>query len=206
MSISVVITTYGTDHWKDLAWSRAFPSVADQITDEDEILVEHYPDLSIGPARNKAAAKAEKNWLLFLDADDELAPGYLQAMREATFLASGTNLYQPAVQWVRRGVRRKPYLIAPKDLREDNYLVIGTLVSRSLFKHAGGFSDYPHGFEDWSLWAKCWRAGAQVIPVPTAIYIAHVNPNSAHKTRWRDRREQVATHLRVRAELFPEHA
>ena len=54
--------------------------------------------------------------------------------------------------------------------------MVGTLVSRDLFLEVGGFEDYPHGFEDWSLWAKCWKAGAKIIQVRRAVYIAHVDP------------------------------
>ncbi len=80
--------------------------------------------------------------------------------------------------------------------------MIGTLIQRELFLEIGGFPEYPHGFEDWAVWAKAWKAGAKIVKVPDAIYRAHVNPHSKHKTAWRDRKTQVETHNRVRAELF----
>ena len=163
--------------------------------------------MPIGPARNAAAAEAAGDWLLFLDADDELLPGYLDHMQAAIDVNPSTLLlFQPAVQWVKRGRPHKPYIIAPKDLRSDNYLVIGTVIHNRLFFAAGGFEDYPHGFEDWSLWAKAWKVGATVVPVPGAVYRAHVDPTSKHKQGWRNRKQQVATHLRVQRELFPETA
>ena len=67
----------------------------------------------------------------------------------------------------------------------------------------GGFSDYPHGFEDWSLWAKCWKAGAQIVQVRQAIYYAYVNPLSKMRLAWRDRTQQAATHERIQRELWP---
>lgn len=201
--ISVVITTYGDTLWRDMAWSRAYPSTQEQGA--YEVIVHHEPDLQIGPARNRAAAKATGEWLCFLDADDELEDEYVAEMTNAICSMERPEpaLLQPAVRYVRKGRAPAPVLLPIKDLSVDNFLVIGTVLRRKLFQDVGGFNDYPHGFEDWSLWAKCWKAGAAVWPVPNAIYRAHINPQSKHRQMWRDRRVQVETHLRVQAELFP---
>lgn len=203
--ISIIIPTYGDDAWRDMAWSRAYPSCVEQGA--FEIIVHHEPDLTIGPARNAAAELASGDYLLFLDADDELETGYVEAMREAVDRNDYPRkmLFQPAVRYLRKGGQMvNPIMIPTKDLSHDNYLVIGTLVHHWMFEQVGGFSDYPHGFEDWSCWAKCWKAGAKITPVPKAIYNAYINPQSQHRQMWRDKKTQVATHLRVQAELFPE--
>lgn len=205
MSISVCISTYGEDSWKDLAQSRARPSVEDQ---DCEIIVAHDTHGTIASVRNFAAEQATGVWLCFLDADDELAPGFLTAIRKAVTEGArvgGKVLLTPAVAYVINGKKQKPrFLDRGIPLSEDNFLIVGTLVQRELFMAVGGFSDYPHGFEDWSLWAKCWKAGAEVVQVPRAVYVAYVNHNSKHRVGWRDRKWQVATHERVRRELFPE--
>ena len=86
-------------------------------------------------------------------------------------------------------------------LRDDNWMVVGTMIHRDLFWKVGGFDDYPHGFEDWALWSKCFRVGAQIVKVPDAVYRYWHNPQSKHKQGWRDRRWQVETHMRVKREL-----
>lgn len=208
MNISVVISTYGDESWYQLAIDRAYPSALDQGA--YEIVVGHDDEASIAQVRNTLAEKTSGDWLCFLDADDELAPRYLWAMQRA--LEQGRRgwgepppLLTPAVQYVQpRGRKQPPRFWPMGDLRQDNFLVIGTLVSRDLFMQVGGFEDYPHGFEDWSLWAKCWKAGAEIVQVKRAIYVAHVNPDSKHREGWRDRKWQVETHKRVQGELFPE--
>lgn len=203
-SISVVITTYGASEWETMAWERAYPSVVNQIQEQDEIIIRHHPNLSIGPARNATAKAATGDFLIHLDADDQLADGYLDAMRHACSGEQHTvTLFQPAVSYIRKGWAAPPFVRPANDLRVDNYLVIGTMLKRTLFGEIGGFEDYRHGFEDWSLWAKAWKAGAYVVPVPQAVYRAFINPKSEHRTMWRNRREQVAMHLRVQDELFP---
>jgi glycosyltransferase involved in cell wall biosynthesis len=196
MRVSVIIATYGDRWWEELALERAFPSAHDQGA--HEIIVGHDTHLTIGPVRNVLAEKATGDWLCFLDADDELAPGYLDAMAAV----GGENvLLTPAVSKVRKGRRSHPTFYPEVPLWQANWLIVGTLLRRDLFKAVGGFNDEPHGFEDWTLWAKCAKAGARVVKVPKAVYIQHVNPQSKHRLGWRDRRWQVETHQRVEREL-----
>lgn len=207
MNVTVIVATYGDLEWMRLGESRALPSVSGQGA--IEILSLHDADSSIAQVRNKAAESATGDWLCFLDADDELGPGYLEAMRRALEQGRGAYgevplLLTPAVSYVHKGRPRPPMFHPEGDFRNDNFIVVGTLVQRELFLQVGGFGDYPHGFEDWSLWAKCWKAGAKVVRVRKAIYRAHVNPKSKHRQGWRDRKWQVEMHNKIRAELFPE--
>lgn len=203
MNVSIVIATYGEDHWRQLALDRAFPSAKNQGA--HEILVGHDTDLTIGPVRNALAAKATGDWLCFLDADDELDVGYLAAMDSmnsgTTFYEGKHVLYTPAVMKVNKKRRTPPSFYPEVNLWQGNWLVIGTLIERDLFTRIGGFNDEPHGFEDWSCWSKATKAGAEVVKVPNAIYIQHINPHSKHRAAWRDHRWQVETHQRVEAEL-----
>lgn len=198
MNISVLIATYGSEEWRELAWSRAYPSAASQTED---VHCFHDPEGTISSARNELAASAKGDWLCFLDADDELALGFLEAIarvnRGTTFYEGKHILYTPAVN--RPGVF---YREGP--IEETNWLVVGTLVQRDLFQRVGGFPDYPHGFEDWALWVRCVQAGARIVKVPDAVYIRHPNPDSQKDALWRDAPWQVATHKRIFAELFPE--
>jgi len=201
MRVSICIATYGSSEWEELAWSRAYPSCKSQ--NPHEVLVFHDPDGSIASVRNEVGNTARGDWLLYCDADDELAPGYLGAMERAAERAGdGPVLLTPAVQLIRKGRPGEPFFFDRGiSLRDDNWLVVGTLLRRELFLEVGGFEDYAHGFEDFSLWSKCFRVGATVVKVPDAIYRYHVNPNSKHKVGWRDHKWQVATHQRVVAEL-----
>ena len=205
MKVSVLIATYGENVWQEMAELRAYPSAMSQGAEEVSLF--HDPEGTIASVRNELGRQAKSDWLCFLDADDELAPGYLDAMKRAheRDRGDGPLLLTPAVSYVRKG-RPSPPKFNDRGipLSDDNWLVVGTLIEKSLFMEIGGFSDYPHGFEDWSLWAKAWRAGARIVKVKDAVYLAHVNPQSKHRQGWRDRKWQAHTHQRVRKELFPE--
>jgi glycosyltransferase involved in cell wall biosynthesis len=189
MNVSVLIATYGSEEWKDLAWSRAYPSAIEQTEDVASF---HDPDGTIASVRNEMARTASGDWLLFLDADDELAPGYLDAMR-ASYEQEGTDgvplLLTPAVSYIRKQKPERPKFW-PGNLetfRTGNWLVIGTLVRRDFFWEVGGFKDFAHGLEDWNFWARCIRAGAKVRKVPQAVYLAHWNDESKHQKLARNR-------------------
>ncbi len=201
MSISVCVATYGDDKWETLASERAVPSVYGQNA---TIIALHQSEGTIASSRNACAAHhGSKEWLLFLDADDEIAPGYITAMEKAIAAhPDERTLFTPAVQVVRQGrAPGPPHFFKEVPLRQANWLVIGTVVHRDLFWEVGGFPEYVHGLEDFALWSKCVRAGAEIVKVPGAVYRYHANPNSMHRMLWRDKKKQRSEHFRVIAEL-----
>lgn len=201
MTISVIVATYGDTQWAELATERAFPSALGQVA--HEVIFHHEEDGTVATSRNAAAEQASGEHLIYVDADDELAPGYVGAMKRALEQNPGGRvLLTPAVSTVRQGgAASTPSFFREVPLRQANWLVIGTLIHRDLFREVGGFPEYPHGFEDWALWSKAVRVGATIVKVPDAVYRYWANPNSAHRVGWRDRKTQVATHQRVAAEL-----
>lgn len=183
MTIAVLIGTYGEDSWRDLALARALPSALSQGA--DEVLDRHEKEGTISSVRNALAEDAESDWLCFLDADDELDPGYLAAMeRETNRRDMRWRLLVPAVSYVHRageyGLAEIPNGGGRRPLVDINHAVIGTLVPRRLFLAVGGFRDLP-ALEDWDLWLRCEEAGAKLVPVPDAVYRAWMRPDSRNK-------------------------
>lgn len=181
MSVSVVIATFGGIEWRDLAIERALPSIEAQSQDVTEVRLVH--GRSLNDARNAGALAASGDWLCFVDADDELEAGYMQAMagvltdeRHWSGQLTPPRLLVPAVRYL--DVRGRP-LGEPsipnadpvRSLVEVNRAVIGTLIPRELFIDLGGFGTEPI-YEDWSLWLRAVRAGATVVHAPSAVYRA----------------------------------
>lgn len=177
MDVSVVIGTFGSDEWIETA-QRAAASAESQ----GPVIQAH--GATLAQARNIGAAQAKTEWLCFLDADDELAPGYFDAMERGS-----ADLRAPAVSYVRGGPRRAPYVprvaghthaCVAECLREGNWLVVGTLIRRASFCEVGGFREWAV-YEDWDLFLRCWLVGATVEAIPEAIYVAHVRPDSRNR-------------------------
>lgn len=187
LEVAVVVATFGEERWAQMARTVAAPSA--ELEAPAELVLEHGSTLA--EARNAGARRSSAPWLLFLDASDELEPGYLDAMAEA----SG-ELRAPAVRYVVAGA---PELAAPvtferRDMSRLNPCAIGTLVPRELFERAGGFWT-ERAWEDWSLFRRCWLLGARIEHVPAAVYRAHVDPAGRNSTVARP--EQLSREIRT---------
>lgn len=207
MTISILIPTCGDRAWSDLAHRRALPTASNQ--NAHEVLVSHASELNLAEARNAAAVKATGDWLCFLDADDELGPGYVAAMKRAMLDYRPWALFVPAVQYIdvlreveiaegETGLITKSdppcVLNTGKPLYEINRAVIGTLVPRELFLAVGGFRGDLTIYEDWELWLRCERAGAELIDVREAIYRAYRRKGSRNERS----PEAVKTYQQIR--------
>lgn len=176
---TVIVATFG-----DESWQRRAEMAAETASEADEVILCHHKALHL--ARNKGAERARGEWLVFLDADDELTPGYFDAMSESL-----GDLRSPAVQYVRDGIEEPPVLLQPKPIQQGNWMVIGTAVRRNLFNRAGGFHAWEL-YEDWDLWWRCMRLGALNTQVPRAVYRAHMSAGSRNEPSLRTKRAMLA--------------
>ena len=178
-NVSIVVGTFGDDRWSELARARAIPSADAQHPLE----VIHVHGSTLADARNRGAEQASGAWLVFLDADDELAPGYLSAIADC---AAGRDrrapaVFAPAAQYVDGDTEADPVTFEDRHPNRLNPCVIGTAVSRELFYDVGGF--WPErAWEDWSLFRRCWLAGAKIVHVPAAVYRVHASPDGRNST------------------------
>lgn len=169
-----VVVPYTGEPWRTWAHERAIPSA--EALGVPVVIGE---GSTVAEARNNGLAQVGTEWVIHLDADDELAPGYVDAM------ATGSaDLRAPAVTYIQLGGRRASVPLVPEVwghkrfhdqclgecLPEGNWLVVGALVRTELVR-AVGWQEWPI-FEDWALWLAMWRAGATVEAVPAAIYRA----------------------------------
>lgn len=177
MTVSILLGTYGHTRWSHQARMKAFPSTIGQRA--HEVLMRHEVEGTVASVRNALAEQATGDWLCFLDADDQLAPDYLFWMAQ---YAQANCLLVPAVQFVSHGKLSGVTQIpnggdepgAAERMIDVNCAVIGTLVPRKLFLEVGGFDEEPI-YEDWALWLRCMIAGAKLVQVPGAVYIANQN-------------------------------
>lgn len=197
--VTVVVATFGTDDWAELAQHRAIPSA------ERQAPTIHVHGETLAESRNRGLADVETEWVVHLDADDELTPGYIDR------LAAGTaDVRAPAVQYVKAGRARLPTVprVWAHDhdcqatcLEHGNYIVIGAMARAQLLRDIGGWRGFDWS-EDWDLWLRCHLAGASIETIPQAVYRAHVNPRS--RNRGPDQAFKLAVHEAIYAANFPD--
>ena len=185
MTFSIIIATHGEDRWAKLAHERALPSALMQ--DAHEVLVGHDYEGTRADVRNALSEKATGEWLITLDADDELDEGYVTAMARA---AQPRSLLTPRVSHVKKGIGGVARFMPEVDLEKGNWMVVGTAVPRDLFLEVGGWRTFTgsgvlNQWDDWDLWIRCVQAGAEIVKVDDAVYVAHVGV-SPHYQRTRE--------------------
>lgn len=193
--VTIAVATYGDQSWQRLAHRRAIPSA-----DAQGVPVVYAHESTLHDARNGALAKVRTEWVVFLDADDELAPGYIEALGEGN-----ADVRAPAVSYVRGGEVKAAKMprVAGHDhqctgncLPQGNWLVVGAAHRTTLARRIGGWHDYPV-YEDWDYWLRCYLSGATFEAIPSAVYVAHVRPRS--RNRAPSHALKLATHRKIEA-------
>lgn len=187
MHVTVVVATFGGHEWVTLANERAIPSARAL-----GVPVVHAHDLTLHAARNAGLDQVATPWTCFLDADDELEPGYFDEMEKGT-----ADVRAPSVRYISAGgVAAWPYMPSVYNhthqceadcLPLGNWVIVGAVTRTDLVRRVGGWHDYPI-FEDWDLFLRCYKAGATFEGVPAAVYRAHVRPDSRNRSPDREAR------------------
>lgn len=207
MNVSILIATRGDSQWATLARNRAVPSAERQPA--LEVIHRHFHyNMSLAGARNALAEEAVGERLLFLDADDELADGYVDAMQHTLDDHYGVGgartspvLLVPALQQVDTSGHWIGQAAVPawhRPLIDVNCACIGTVWPAGLFRDIGGFKEWPI-YEDWEIVMRAAVSGARLVAVPRAVYLATVSPQSRNQ----DQRYAETTYTRIRSEYLP---
>lgn len=178
---TVVVASYGNWYWWDLGKDRAIPSIESQV---NQVIQVHLSDGTLAQARNAGLEKVETEYVIFVDADDELEPKYIEMMAQGTADLRGPRVrYGPdAISWMPQVVGkhgRHTHRCQAECLREGNWLVIGTCARTELMRKVG-WKEYAL-FEDWAMFAEMWKNGATVEGIDGAVYLAHTRPNSRNQ-------------------------
>ena len=175
--ISIIVATYGDEqHWDKIAHA-AMLSAYQQSPSFTQVIRVHGD--SLHEARNAGAAKAYGDTLVFLDADDWLDPMFSVL---ASFAMKKHDVIQPKTRFVEamgpsQQFNSTPTWLEPSSdegLIGGNHLIVGCPIKREMFMDIGGFDDWPV-YEDWALWLKAEKAGAD-FGKTKAVYNVLVNP------------------------------
>ena len=163
MDVTVCVCTFGDPSWIHMAVRHALPSV-----DAAKVKVVHGGTLA--QARNEAAFWSDSEWLIYLDADDRLGEGYVEAMGEAVGDLRVPRLFIGDVE----------VDLASRDIEHMNPCPVGTAIRREMLLDCGGWPEF-RAWEDWALFLRAFRRGA-VIEHTQAVYLAAPSPYGRNST------------------------
>ncbi len=205
--VSVIIANYNYDIWL----MEAIKSVEDQTYQNIEIIV--IDDASENP-KTKSILKAlrkEKNikvhifdknqgiakvrnfggkiatgkYLLFLDADDFLAPNYIekamaifQKDKNIGIVYCNVILYDEKKQTI--------WQLPPFDLKElliRNHIHNSAIIKKELFLSTEGYDNSLSGLEDWDFWISVFEKNKNIIAykIPEPLFYYRQKANSRQK-------------------------
>ena len=159
---------------------------------DPRVRVIHQQNAGVSVARNAGIAAASCDWLLFLDADDTIAPEHLERMTQA--LERDDSLDAVRCGWCSltpRGYRT--CISMPKqdgDLFELlavdwQFAIHACVVKKALVEEVGGFEPGLTTSEDWDLWQRVARTGARFGSVPELLAFYQMRRGSASKQAYR---------------------
>ncbi|MCA8970114.1 MAG: glycosyltransferase family 2 protein [Planctomycetes bacterium] len=173
---------------------------------DSRIRVLHKPNGGLASARNHAIEAASGDYLLFLDADNELRPEYVETGLRAFARHSDLMAVTPEC---RHYHKRKGDGGLYRPLPYDHTLAI----YRNVFGDAGSMfrtaAFREHGlrydpdvdiYSDWAIWLDCARLGLRFEPLPRTLFDYRVHGDSMMSTRAFDE------HISVLALLIERHA
>lgn len=157
-------------------------------------------------ARNAGIAKATGDWIIPLDADDMLAPTFIEAALRASTLDPALGVItshmgcfhdspsDPALEYV-------PLGDDPEILRVVNCLSSATaMVRREILLSSGGYDPDMVAYEDWDLWCTLLARGVRFGIIPEALILNRMRPDSMLRSM------PLMEQQSLRARLIQKHA
>lgn len=138
----------------------------------------------LATARNNGISIAQGEYILPLDADDMIAPRFLE-------LAVGVLDHDPSVGVVYGNVEffgeaAGEWLLpdySPVRILVDNMIVASAVFRRADWQLVGGYRQYMrHGWEDWDFWLSLVELGREIVKLPNVVFYYRIRKDSMTRT------------------------
>ncbi len=171
--------------------------VDDGSTDDSLAVAARYPvrvltqaNAGVAAARNRGAAEARGEYVVFLDADDVLERAFVERCF-AALRRQPSHVAYAYTQMHKFGLENALFPSRPFDgqaLFDGNYVPCTTLLRRGAFLAAGGFDPAWPAHEDHELWARMFVRGFSgvFVPEPLLRYRFHGKSRNALTQQQRD--------------------
>jgi glycosyltransferase involved in cell wall biosynthesis len=137
----------------------------------DVTLVRREPSGQPAYPRNDGIARARGEYILCLDADDAIAPEFLDRCVGVLDSDPGVSIAYGDQQNIGMLTTFEPHPAYDfAMLRRFNFVPPASVFRREAWEHAGGFATNVPGYEDWDFWLACGEAGHFGRHVPGVVW------------------------------------
>ena len=169
------------------------------------------PHLGLPAARNLGVRRASGDFVVFLDADDELEPEFLSAVGSLSAARPDLDILTTDARFIVNGrpegtfYEKNAFPVDDQRLAmlRGCFITTKTAVRRSRLLEIGGFdSRLTHG-EDWECWLRLVLSGSGVglVAAPLSRYHIHEGQMSARRGESLRGRLEIMTTMRNRPDL-----
>jgi len=161
----------------------------------------HKPNGGLSSARNAGLEVARGRWILPLDADDLIAPTFLERTLEALEREPDLAYATSFVTAFTSSPQEPTSVYLPWGLDRDALLLTNVastctaLLSREALEAAGGYDEWLTSFEDWDLYCTLAEQGRRGAVVPEFLFHYRQREGSLVRTEVMDQRHALLSYL-----------
>ena len=134
-----------------------------------------------GAARNTGMKASKGKYILFLDSDNRLLPGFIDTCLTTLLNEKADMVYcQPLFFGDTSEYRFKTRKFDLNDILRDNYIDTCSIITRDVWNETGGFDESPIviGYEDWEFWIRLGATGYKFHFIDRPLYEYRVSKES----------------------------
>lgn len=144
------------------------------------VTVVHTVNQGLSAARNAGVARARGKYILPLDADDRIAPRFLEQATAVLEADADIGIVYGRVELFgeARGLWEQPDFSMP-DMLLENLIVATALFRRDDWERLGGYrTKMIYGWEDWDYWLALVALGRKVVRLPDVVFYYRIRNGS----------------------------
>ncbi len=176
--------------------------------DRPKTKVIHTGNQGVSAARNRAIAEALGDYILPLDADDKIAPTYLE--KAAAVLDSrpevGVVFGERLIFGEQEGGASLPHY-DPQRILVENLIYPAAMFRKKHWAKVGGYNEAMlYGWEDWDFWVAMSRLQGAVVKLPEVMFYYRVRSTSRdHSLRFLHKVQMFWLMVRRNRKLYYKH-
>jgi glycosyltransferase involved in cell wall biosynthesis len=183
--VSIIIPAYNQAHWLPESIQSALnqtvkcevivvndgsPDNTSEVSKMFDVKLIEKENGGLSSARNVGIKESTGEWILTLDADDKIAPDFIE---KCLFYKDEYDIIGTGQQEFGDSNEKHIFKTNPtfKDFVQNNQINCCSLFRKEIWETIGGYDEEMKlGYEDYDLWLRATKAGYKVITIPEYLF------------------------------------